>query len=140
MKANDCSDIIDTNLKGTINCCLGVIRYMVRRNSGKIINISSITGIYTFVGTTVYTSSKSAIITFSKCLGLELAKYNINISCLVPGLVKTDILKQIPDSFITEYQNLVGHINILNHEDIAKEVLILSLQKDKLCNLAPIII
>ena len=91
----DCSEknwdkVMDTNLKGTLYCCQAAGKIMVQQKSGNIINMSSRVGLDPGIGVGAYSISKAAIIMLTRQLSLELAKYNIRVNVLAPGIVQTD--------------------------------------------------
>lgn len=90
--------LIDTNLKGCFLCSQAVGKEMIRQKSGKIINITSVSGLASLPNTSVYCASKAGIIAFTKGLAVDWAKYNININAIAPGDVDTEMnRKQHPD-------------------------------------------
>lgn len=91
----ECSDedwdkVIDTNLKGCYLCCQAAGKTMAARKKGSIINISSQVGLTPGAGAGAYPVSKAGIIMLTRQLALELAKFNIRVNALAPGIVKTD--------------------------------------------------
>ncbi|MGV8056999.1 MAG: SDR family NAD(P)-dependent oxidoreductase [Smithellaceae bacterium] len=87
--------IIATNLRGTINCCHAVLSHMISQGGGKIINIGSDAGRTGSPGEAVYSATKGGIIAFTKTLALELAKSNIQVNCICPGVTDTPLLQQL---------------------------------------------
>lgn len=85
----DFDNIIDTNLKGVFNCCKSVIPSMVSRQSGKIINISSMWGQVGASCEVAYSASKAGVIGLTKALAKELAPSGITVNCIAPGLIET---------------------------------------------------
>lgn len=83
--------IIDTNLKGYFLCCQAVSREMIKQKSGKIINVTSISGLASLPNTAVYCASKGGIISLTKALAVDWVKYNINVNAVVAGDVATEI-------------------------------------------------
>ena len=79
--------------------CKFAIKKMLKNKSGKIINITSIVGHTGNIGQTNYSASKAGIIAFSKSLALEYAKKNININCVSPGFIKTEMTNKIREEF-----------------------------------------
>jgi NAD(P)-dependent dehydrogenase (short-subunit alcohol dehydrogenase family) len=82
--------VLNTNLKSTFYCCQAAGRIMVKQKSGNIINMSSQVGLDPGIGVGAYSISKAAIIMLTRQLALELAKYNIRVNALAPGIVQTD--------------------------------------------------
>ena len=89
--------VLDINLTSTFLMCKHAIKKMLKNKSGKIINITSIVGHTGNLGQANYSASKAGIIAFSKTLALEYAKKNININCVSPGFIKTDMTDKIND-------------------------------------------
>ena len=81
--------IMDINLKGQFLCAKAVEEQMVKQKSGKIINIASVAGEFAFAQSAAYNSSKAGVILFTKTLALELAKDNIQVNAIAPGVFET---------------------------------------------------
>jgi 3-oxoacyl-[acyl-carrier protein] reductase len=97
MKESQWDLVIDTNLKSVFNCCKAVARGMVRRRSGRIINITSVAGIAGNPGQTNYASSKAGIIGFTKSLAKELGGRGITVNAVAPGFVPTALTVDLPE-------------------------------------------
>ncbi len=80
-------EIIEVNLVGTMLCCQKVIPGMIKRKSGKIINLSSIAGVSGLPGWSDYAASKAGVILFSQTLAMELGKHGITVNCVAPGMI-----------------------------------------------------
>ena len=91
--------VIDINLNSTFLMCKYSIKKMLKKRYGKIVNITSIVGHTGNLGQANYAASKAGIIGFSKSLAQEYAKKNININCVSPGFIKTDMTNKINDDF-----------------------------------------
>ena len=91
--------VLDINLTSTFLMCKSAIKKMIKNKSGKIINITSIVGHTGNFGQTNYSASKAGIVAFSKSLALEYAKKNININCVSPGFIKTEMTDKIPEEY-----------------------------------------
>ena len=89
------SNVIDTNLKGTFNCTKSVLPYMVKNKSGRIVSISSVVGIMGNPGQASYCASKAGIIGFTKSIAKEYGSKSITVNAVAPGLIKTDMTKDI---------------------------------------------
>ncbi len=81
--------ITAVNFKSVFNCCQCAVPYMVNQKSGKIINISSMWGVFGASCETVYSATKAAVIGFTKALARELAPSNIQVNCVAPGAIDT---------------------------------------------------
>jgi len=88
--------VMDVNLKGTFNCCRSVGKVMIKQNSGRIVNISSIAGGYTNPrGYTAYSPSKAAVNMLTKALACEWAPYNITVNAIAPTFIPTTLTKNV---------------------------------------------
>jgi len=83
--------VIHTTLRGAYNCCRSVVPHMVKKEWGRIINISSNAGVHGHAGDTAYGSAKAGLIGFTKSLAKEVAKRGITANVVVPGFLKTDM-------------------------------------------------
>ncbi len=97
MKETDWDLVIDTNLKSVFNCCKAVTRGMVRKRSGRIINITSVAGLAGNPGQTNYAASKAGIIGFTKSLAKEVGSRSITVNAVAPGFVLTALTNGLPD-------------------------------------------
>jgi 3-oxoacyl-[acyl-carrier protein] reductase len=91
--------VIDINLTSTFMMSKFAIKKMLKKKYGKVINITSIVGHTGNLGQANYAASKAGIIAFSKSLAIEYAKKNININCVSPGFIKTDMTDKINEEF-----------------------------------------
>ena len=91
--------VLDLNLTSSFLMCKYSIKKMLKKKYGKIINITSIVGHTGNFGQANYAASKAGIVAFSKSLALEYAKKNININCVSPGFIKTEMTDQINEDF-----------------------------------------
>ena len=91
--------VIDINLTSSFLMCKHVIKKMLKNKKGKIINITSIVAHTGNLGQANYAASKAGIIGFSKSLAIEYAKKNINVNCISPGFIKTEMTDKINEDF-----------------------------------------
>ena len=91
--------VLDINLTASFLMCKYAIKKMLKNKYGKIINITSVVGHTGNLGQANYAASKAGVIAFSKSLAIEYAKKNININCVSPGFIKTEMTDQINDEF-----------------------------------------
>ena len=89
--------IVDINLKGPYLCCSSVLPHMVRQQSGKIVSISSIAGLYPTAQQTPYCSAKLGVVALTRSLAYEYARYNVNVNAICPGIVRTPIWEKVLD-------------------------------------------
>jgi NAD(P)-dependent dehydrogenase (short-subunit alcohol dehydrogenase family) len=79
--------VIDTNLKGAMNCAQAVLKNMIENKSGHIINTASIAGVVGLIDRVDYSASKAALIGMSKALAMEVGEYNVLVNCVSPGAI-----------------------------------------------------
>ncbi len=91
--------VIDINLNSSFLMCKYAIKKMLKKKYGKIVNITSVVGHTGNLGQANYAASKAGIIGFSKSLAIEYAKKNININCVSPGFIKTEMTDKINEEF-----------------------------------------
>lgn len=126
MSEEDFDAVIDTNLKGCYNTIRHLSRYLLKQRSGKIINISSVSGIMGNAGQANYSASKAGVIGLTKAVAKELASRGINVNAVAPGYVETDMTGVLPDSV---KEGLLAQIPLGRTgkpEDIAKAVVFLA--------------
>ena len=97
---DDWNLVVDIDLNGTFNCCKAVVPFMIKKNYGRIVNISSIAGKEGNPNASAYSAAKAGVIALTKSLGKELAEYNIAVNCVTPAAAKTKIFDQISQEHI----------------------------------------
>lgn len=112
-------DVIDTNLKGTFLFCRAVGAIMMRGRYGRIINISSVSGLMGNPGQANYSASKAGVIGFSRTVARELASRNITVNVVAPGFITTDMTDVLPEKIKTEVKERVPVRRLGTPEDIA---------------------
>lgn len=126
MKESQWDEVFETNTKGVFNCTKNVVRMMLKNQYGKIINISSVVGEMGNPGQVNYSSTKSALIGFTKSLAKELGSKNINVNAITPGFIETEITEVLPDSIKDKYKEIIPLSRFGKPEDVAKAVLFLA--------------
>lgn len=126
MSESEFDDVIRTNLKGTFNCIKHVTKYMLKNKSGKIINISSISGVNGIAGQANYSASKAGIIGLTKSFAKEMSSKGININAIAPGFIETDMTKALNDKYVEEIVKTIPSKRVGRPEDIAKAALFLA--------------
>lgn len=94
---NNWDIVVDTSLKGMFNCTQAVIQQMLRKRSGRIINIVSLSGLKGVPGQTNYAAAKGGVIAATKSLSQEVAKRNITINAIAPGFISTDMTSHLDE-------------------------------------------
>ena len=107
MTEEDWTSVIDTNLNSCFYWVKGLARPMTRKRWGRIINISSVTGIMGNAGQTNYAAAKAGMIGFTKSLAKELAGRTITVNCVAPGFIKTDMTDVLSEEI---HKSLLEHI------------------------------
>ena len=97
MSEDDWDQVIDTNLRSAFLCTRAALRPMLRQRSGRIINISSISGVRGNAGQANYAASKAALIGFTKTIAREAASRGVTVNAVAPGLIETDITTTMPE-------------------------------------------
>ena len=98
MTDEEWSSVIDTNLNGVFKVTKSVAKYMLKSRWGRIINMSSVSGIMGNAGQANYSASKAALEAFSKSLAKELGSRNITVNTIAPGYIQTDMTKDIDNT------------------------------------------
>lgn len=96
MSEEDFDRVLDTNLKGCFNCIRHVSRQMIKQKSGRIINISSVSGVMGNAGQANYSASKAGIIGLTKSAARELASRGITVNAVAPGFINTEMTQVLP--------------------------------------------
>jgi len=126
--------VININLTSSFLMCKYAIKKMLKKKYGKIINITSIVGHTGNLGQANYSASKSGIIAFSKSLALEYAKKNINVNCISPGFIKTDMTDKISDEFKKNLIEKIPSGKLGTGEDVSNCVVFLASEMSNYIN------
>ena len=118
--------VLDINLTSTFLMCKFAIKKMLKKKYGKIINITSIVGHTGNLGQANYSASKGGIVAFSKSLAIEYARKNININCVSPGFIKTDMTEKINEEFKMNLINKIPSGKLGTGEDVSNCVAFLA--------------
>lgn len=97
LKDEDWDAVLDTNLRGAFNTIRAVSRGMMKRRSGRIINITSVVGIVGNKGQANYAASKAGLIGLTKSVARELASRGILVNAIAPGYIETDMTAELPE-------------------------------------------
>lgn len=91
MAHDEWDTVVRTNLDGTFHVCRAAARSLMRHDSGTIVTISSVAGIYGNVGQSNYAASKAGIIGFTRSIAKELGRFGVRANCVAPGMITTDM-------------------------------------------------
>ena len=125
MSDDDWDNVINTNLTGTFNLTKIFLKNMIKNKFGRIINISSISGLMGNPGQVNYSSSKAALNGFTKSLAKEVGSRNITVNCVAPGFIDTDMTSYIGDYERNEILKQIPLNKFGLPEDISKLVMFL---------------
>ena len=134
MSLDEWKKVIEINLTSTFLLSKFAIKKMLKNKSGKIINITSVVGHTGNLGQANYTASKAGIIAMSKSLAIEYAKKNININCISPGFIKTNMTENIDEKFKEIIISKIPSARLGEPEDIANAVLFLASKQSDYIN------
>ena len=118
--------VLDINLTSSFLMCKYAIKKMLKRKYGKIINITSIVGHTGNLGQANYAASKAGIVAFSKSLAIEYARKNININCVSPGFIKTEMTDKINEDFKQTLLSKIPSGALGSGEDVSNCVVFLA--------------
>ena len=126
MKDEDWDDVIETNLNGLFRVTKAFIKPMVKNKFGRIINISSVAGLMGNSGQVNYSSSKSAMVGFSRSLAKELGSRNITSNVVAPGFIETDMTTFLNDDEKAEVSKNIPMKRFGTVQDVAKCIVFLA--------------
>ncbi|HEY3203992.1 MAG TPA: beta-ketoacyl-ACP reductase [Thermoanaerobaculia bacterium] len=129
MKEEDWDYVLDVDLKGAFRVTRALIRGMLHKNWGRIVNIVSVSGISGHAGQTNYSAAKGGLIAFTKALALELAPRGITVNAVAPGLVDTEIIAHLKEDARREFVGRIPMARFGNPEEIAAVVGFLASEK-----------
>jgi 3-oxoacyl-[acyl-carrier protein] reductase len=126
--------VLDINLTSSFLMCKYTIKKMLKKKYGKIINITSIVGHTGNLGQANYAASKAGIVAYSKSLAIEYAKKNINVNCVSPGFIKTDMTEKINEEFKKTLISKIPSGDLGTGEDVSNCVAFLASDMAKYIN------
>ena len=129
MTEEDWDAVLAVNLKGSFNTIKAASRIMAKQRSGKIVNVSSVVGLMGNFGQANYAASKAGLIGLTKSVAKELASRSINVNCIAPGFVETDMTAKLSDEQRMALLNLIPLKRGSKPEEIAGLVAFLASEK-----------
>lgn len=131
MTEEDYDAVLNTNLKGTFNCIKHISRQMLKQKSGRIINLSSVSGVLGNAGQTNYSASKAGIIGLTKAAARELASRGITVNAIAPGFIKTEMTEVLPEAVKAATMEQIPMKQFGTTSDIAEMVAFLASEKGR---------
>jgi 3-oxoacyl-[acyl-carrier protein] reductase len=122
LKDDDWDEVLDTNLRGAFNTIRAATRGMMKRKSGRIINITSVVGVMGNKGQANYAASKAGLIGLTKSVAKELASRGILVNAIAPGYIATDMTSELPEQARTALLEQIALGRLGEPEDIASVV------------------
>ena len=126
MSEEDFDSVMDTNLKGAFNCIRHAARQMIKQKSGRIISISSVSGVLGNAGQANYSASKAGIIGLTKATAREVASRGITVNAIAPGFISTDMTEVLSEVVKTSVTETIPMKKFGKPEDIAQTALFLA--------------
>ena len=126
MKEEEFDSVIDINLKGAFNCTRHVSAIMLKQRSGRIINISSVSGLTGNAGQVNYSSAKAGIVGMTKAVAKELASRGVTCNAVAPGYIQTDMTEGLSDKVKETIMNNIPLKRLGSAEDVASTVAFLA--------------
>lgn len=126
MSEADYDAVLDTNLKGAFNMIRHLSRYFLKQRSGKIINISSVSGVMGNAGQSNYSASKAGLIGLTKSVAKELASRNVCVNAVAPGFIATEMTEVLSEDYQKKINEMIPLGRMGSTKDIANLVLFLA--------------
>lgn len=129
MSEEDYDTVLDTNLKGTFNCIKHISRQMLKQRSGRIINLSSVVGVYGNAGQVNYSASKAGVIGITKSVAKELGSRGITVNAVAPGFIITEMTDAMPEDAKKQVSDRIAMKRLGEVADVAEAVAFLASDK-----------
>ncbi|MFI8686664.1 3-oxoacyl-ACP reductase FabG [Rossellomorea sp. NPDC077527] len=126
LSSEDFQKVLDVNLTGVFNCTQAVLPHLIAQGKGKIINTSSVSGVYGNVGQTNYAATKAAVVGMTKTWAKELGRKGINVNAVAPGFTETGMVASVPEKVIDQMKAMIPLGRLGKPDDIAKAYLYLA--------------
>ncbi len=126
MSDSEWDDVIETNLRGAFLFARAATRVMMRARYGRVINISSVSGLIGNAGKTNYSASKAGLIGMTRSLSKELAKRNVTVNAIAPGFIESEMTKTLGDALISEVKKHIPARRLGKPEEVAAAAVFLA--------------
>lgn len=125
MSESEWDEVINVNLKGTFNCSKAVLPLLVKQGSGRIVNLTSVSGQSGNIGQTNYAASKAGVIGFTKSIAKETALNGVTVNAISPGIIDTQMHENIPEKIKKMFLEKIPMKRIGKPEEVANAVIFL---------------
>jgi 3-oxoacyl-[acyl-carrier protein] reductase len=122
MAEEDWDAVLNVNLKGTFNCTKATVKHMMKRKSGRIVNIASVVGVMGNAGQANYAASKAGIIGLTKSIAREYAQRGINVNAVAPGYIETPMTEALAEKVKEELKGQIPMARLGTAMDVASAV------------------
>lgn len=134
LSIEDFQKVIDVNLTGVFHCTQAALPSMLEKGRGKIINTSSVSGVYGNVGQTNYAATKAGVVGMTKTWAKELGRKGINVNAVAPGFIETGMTAKMPENILEQMRKMVPLGKLGKPEDIANAYLFLASDESNYVN------
>ncbi|WP_413307979.1 3-oxoacyl-ACP reductase FabG [Bacillus sp. 1P10SD] len=134
LSVEDFQKVIDVNLTGVFHCTQAVLPSMIEKGKGRIINTSSVSGIYGNVGQTNYAATKAGVVGMTKSWAKELGRKGINVNAVAPGFIETGMTAKVPEKVLNQMKQMVPLARLGKPVDIANAYLFLASEESNYVN------
>lgn len=129
MSEEDYDAVLDINLKGTFNCIKHISRQMLKQKGGRIINLSSVVGVYGNAGQVNYSASKAGVVGITKSVAKELGSRGITVNAVAPGFIITEMTDAMPEDAKKQVSDRIAMKRLGGVADVAETVAFLASDK-----------
>jgi 3-oxoacyl-[acyl-carrier protein] reductase len=126
MTQEEWQQVVDVNLSGVFNCTRAVSPYMVQNKYGRIINTSSLVGLYGNFGQTNYAAAKAGVVGITKVWARELGKNGVTVNAVAPGVIETETMKNISEEGLNSIKEKIPVGRIGSYNDVVNAYLFLA--------------
>jgi 3-oxoacyl-[acyl-carrier protein] reductase len=119
MTSDQWDDVLDTNLRGAFVVTKAVLPAMMRQRRGAIVNVASLSGLHGVVGQTNYSAAKGALVAMTRSLSREVARSNVRVNCVAPGLVETDMIAGLEAEVKREMVRQIPMRRVIRADEVA---------------------
>ncbi len=134
LSVEDFQRVIDVNLTGVFHCTQAVLPTMIEQGRGRIINTSSVSGVYGNIGQTNYAAAKAAVVGMTKSWAKELGRKGINVNAVAPGFMKTSMTAKVPEKVMEQLIKTIPLGRLGEAEDIGYAYLFLASDESNYVN------